>query len=1345
MRHLRENTGGGIVRRQGTLDLRAYPSLPGPEVPREVMTNELFASTLNARSEDRRRFGRSLSMDVIETAVRSANGGSMRTITDILRETVETDPHLGSVLNKRFGSVANLPWDVQPATGTGIDRDRSMFYAEVCRQQIRNMHSFRDNLVQLAWALFDGRACLELQWIELSQGMGASSPQFGMTTIAVQEMDWIHPRRISFGPQRELRIQPENVVFSGDFTATGIDTRSLPGKFIYWTPKLFGEYPEREGLGRRCMYWSFFKRFAARERMILSELYGKPWRIVTVDEESNAGSSELEAAEEIVDALGSSYTARLPRGINLEVVSPGRNAGQVHAEIIEESDKQISKLVLGQTGTTDAVPAGLNSNQANVMQDEQLGVLIHDAAQLSDVVERFLTNRIIIENFGPDAVTHAPVFRLRADIPADRVSELARLDAALKAGLAVTREEAYELSGFSIPDEDQVTIQMQQPPTPPNAPVAPAIRPMVVYPMGASPDVGEQQPPAREAGEDATSMGDGSSAGAGSADSTVTVNEDRASRGLEPMTLLDGSPDPRGELTIAQFNATFEAELDAEGTEGAAEGVPALAEPEPSKQAMNGAQIAAVLDIVERYRTGALPRGSAATMLTSIFPFSSAQAEDILGDPPDEATQPSVAAAAPVQAVEPVSPPAAVEEEDELDAVAAEERDEDDEVDTEVATESSAFGLSRLKLDGPENIAHEIAEGEILYGEAGIHAHEVLRALETTAADGVHSHVFQMPNGVFIATELDGVHMHGLPDVDADVTLEDGKHSHVIIMGGQVMFTGDEASAHRHTLQVMATAVDGVHRHTLQVPNPENTSEMLTIMSMTAGEFAAAMRENSMPMMIADTIPGTQAAQHKKRKIYSGSSDKKKKRKMAGADVLMGIQELPNGKFRVTREDGTGNFGEYDTRAEAEDRLGQVEGFKERASASVRRYFNISLATSGNYEFSAALAIAAAEHDQEGNAWDAWVEAGDALEVTLAVGQDQPETPNGSPEDYVIKGMQELTRATAGWAKAFEHAVEGESSAVGIFAALQQANSTTAVGTFGRALERRKLQALMLGVLDDVREIAGDEDAGAETIDTVIQESEELGTTVDELQAQTSDQLDQLEAEAGQTLTLIRAQSVQLAAQNDFTKMPFKQAVTFFKSLNVLDRASFERATAAIKARSFTVAGVMRDQMLRTLQNELVLAIQAGEDLRRFSSRIAPRLKQAGFLGQVGKLKSGAQVLNASHVETVFRTNVLNTYNTGRYIHQNSPSVLAAFPVWEFRALRPTSPDDRQTHFAANGKMLMANDPFWLTAYPPYGYNCRCRVVARNRKAISKVIPGTSIQGLPDSGFTSGRPALALG
>ena len=744
---------------------------------------------------------------------------------------------------------------------------------------------------------------------------------------------------------------------------------------------------------------------------------------------------------------------------------------------------------------------------------------------------------------------------------------------------------------------------------------------------------------------------------------------------------------------------------------------------------------------MERYRSGSLPRSSALALLVSSFPYSAEQADEILGPEPDgtEPRPPSPAVSAPV-----VAPPSLVDVTVPEDEDAEEEETEDDEEADVEAGETTMFGLSRVKL-GPgeaENVATEIAEGEILYGEAGIHAHEVFRALEQTGADGAHAHVFQLPSGLFIATELDGMHQHRLADVDADETMEDGKHGHAVIMGGQVLFTGEEVSAHRHTLQVEATAVDGAHRHTLQVPNPENTSEMLTITSLSAGEFAAAMREGALPAMIDDVIPGTTAVKRRKRNIYGGGGSKKDKKKLDGADadVVMGIKKMPNGKFRVTKEDGTGNFGEFDKREDAVERLGEVEGFKARASAKASAIFDTALAATDDAAFSVALAVAAETHAAEMSEWREWVNAG---HVHLALDQDQPGTSNGSPEDYVLKGMRELTNATAEWAQAFEAAVADESTAVGIFGALQNAHSAAAVDKFGRGLERRKLQALMLGVLDNVRDVAEEPDAPIE--DTVAAVPEAVDATADELETDTSAALDDLDNEAQVLVARFQRATVLCADGEDFTKMPFKRAVQFFKGLNVLDRASFERAQAAIKQRSFTVAGIMRDQMLRTLQDELVKAIQDGDDLRNFRKRIKPRLQQAGFMGQLGTLKDGKKALNASHVETVFRTNVLNTYNTGRYIHQTSPKVVAAFPVWEMRALPPTSPADRKTHFAANGTMLMANDPFWATAYPPYGFNCRCRVVARSRKFLSKVVPGTTVRGLPDPGFTSGRPALALG
>ena len=471
--------------------LRSYP--PETEVvapPEALLKTPAFSITPDANRAFRQRFGRSISLDRIEAALMQAYRGSMRSITDLAHETVDTDPHLASVLNKRFGALASLPWTVAPATGTGVNDEKARFYAAVVREQLENLEAFSCSLNQLAWALFDGRAALELLWTAVPPGAGMSS-NFGTVTMAVRSTGWIHPRRLSFDQMRDIRVVDEKFQdIGGNFSNVGMRLVDIPYKFVTWTPQLYNEYPEREGLAQRVMYWSFFKRFSARERMVLTELYGKPWRILKVDEESTAGADELRDADQIVDQLGGSFTARLPRGVDLDVVQPQRTAGAVHREVIKDSDDQISKLVLGQTGTTDGVPAGLNSNQANVMQDEQLMILQRDAGMLSEIIESQLTDQIIALNFGDSEVTHAPRFKLRSDLPADRNSELQRLQAALEAGLQIPIEEAYAISGFSMPEDTDTVIQIEQPPTPATSPVAPAPRPTIVYPQGASPAVG---------------------------------------------------------------------------------------------------------------------------------------------------------------------------------------------------------------------------------------------------------------------------------------------------------------------------------------------------------------------------------------------------------------------------------------------------------------------------------------------------------------------------------------------------------------------------------------------------------------------------------------------------------------------------------------------------------------------------------------------------------------------------------------------------------------------------------------------------------------------------------------
>lgn len=315
-------------------------------------------------------------------------------------------------------------------------------------------------------------------------------------------------------------------------------------------------------------------------------------------------------------------------------------------------------------------------------------------------------------------------------------------------------------------------------------------------------------------------------------------------------------------------------------------------------------------------------------------------------------------------------------------------------------------------------------------------------------------------------------------------------------------------------------------------------------------------------------------------------------------------------------------------------------------------------------------------------------------------GPVQPRSTFGSPESIIERGADIMAVQTERLGEAIARGVHGLSNAKAINRAIKASARAWKPARIARPLEVELLHGQWLGALDADYEMRSGRPVAVPSF---------------------------ADLHAPRLLA-----PYDRSTDPAFAKRPVKDAREQFERRGAVTRPVYDAMSDAARRRSVTVAGAATADIVRTVQRELVHQVSEGAELRDFSRRVVPRLEAAGWTPQ-----------NPSHVENVLRTNVSSAYNAGRARQMTQPAVLRFRPFWQIVTVNDGPPRQRPTHQAAHGVVLRADDPFWLTAYPPFGYQCRCRVRTLSaREGADRVVDGGSIRGLPDPGFTSGLSQL---
>ena len=164
----------------------------------------------------------------------------------------------------------------------------------------------------------------------------------------------------------------------------------------------------------------------------------------------------------------------------------------------------------------------------------------------------------------------------------------------------------------------------------------------------------------------------------------------------------------------------------------------------------------------------------------------------------------------------------------------------------------------------------------------------------------------------------------------------------------------------------------------------------------------------------------------------------------------------------------------------------------------------------------------------------------------------------------------------------------------------------------------------------------------------------------------------------------------------EFEPLPFDEAIDYFRSKTNLTPQQFQRLSEAARAKAFSIAAGASDQIRSSINDLIDQALSDGMTLREFQAQAESVLDSAGLSPRT-----------PWYWETVYRTNLGNSYEIGRWKQITDPDVTEAFPYLRYVHADPSgpSPPNRATHQAQHGKTYPIGDRYWDDWYPKNGFN----------------------------------------
>lgn len=375
--------------------------------------------------------------------LRRAAEGDWQAFLELAEEMEERDPHYQAVLSVRRRQVAQLPITVEAASDDAAHVEHADFVRRWIKRGILRLALF-----DILDAIGKGFSVHEVSWI--------SHPKSG-----------VYPGALHYRPARWFAADE---VDKDTPLLRGLGQHEPLAEHLY----LLHKHPSKSGLTIRsglaylaCWSW-MLKRFSDADWAAFVERYGSPLRVGKYDPASS--ETDRDVLWRAVANIAGDCAAIIPASMSIEFVDAMKGGGnaELHERRARYLDEQISKVILGQTTTTDAISGGhaVSKEHRKVSEDIERA----DAILLSATITHRLVPWIVSFNYGPQDDYPAVLIGRPDEIPLkdwiDAVDKMA--GKGLRIGQSVVRDRL----GIEEPAEDEDLLGTGSAATPPQDPLA---------------------------------------------------------------------------------------------------------------------------------------------------------------------------------------------------------------------------------------------------------------------------------------------------------------------------------------------------------------------------------------------------------------------------------------------------------------------------------------------------------------------------------------------------------------------------------------------------------------------------------------------------------------------------------------------------------------------------------------------------------------------------------------------------------------------------------------------------------------------------------------------------------